>query len=116
MSTNMDEIKSMFERMTVEIDNFNVRQNQLEAQHEKALVELKESIEETRRFDRGKSTEGQDGGGEVYTPSGYPMAWLPPSTGSPPMPSCSPARVHAGVGSIPQYAATMGPVPQPAQV
>lgn len=70
----MDEIKSMFERITLEIANFNVRQNQLEAQHEKALAELKKSIEETRRFDRGKSFEGQDKGNEVDTPSGNPMA------------------------------------------
>ena len=55
MTSEMNEIKSMFERMTIEIANLTVRQTQWENQHEKAFGELKESLEEARRGDRGRS-------------------------------------------------------------
>ncbi|WMV14349.1 hypothetical protein MTR67_007734, partial [Solanum verrucosum] len=53
MGSEMNDIKSMFERMTIEIANLTVRQTQWENQHEKAFGELKESLDEVRRFDRG---------------------------------------------------------------
>ncbi|KAG5621432.1 hypothetical protein H5410_006650 [Solanum commersonii] len=45
--------------------NLAIRQTQWENQHEKAFGELKESLDEVRRFDRGKSVKGQDGSGEI---------------------------------------------------
>ncbi|KAG5620623.1 hypothetical protein H5410_005841 [Solanum commersonii] len=96
MGSEMNEIKSMFERMTIEIANLTVRQTQWETQHEKVFGELKESLDELRRFDRGKSVEGQDGSGEIYTPSGNPMAWVPPPVGRPTMPPYSPSGYPLG--------------------
>ncbi|WMV50037.1 hypothetical protein MTR67_043422 [Solanum verrucosum] len=90
MASKMNEIKSMSERMTIEIANLSVRQTQWENQHEKAFGELKESLDVGRRFYRGKSVEGQDGSGDIYTLSGYPMAWIPPPAGRPTMPLYSP--------------------------
>ncbi|WMV14992.1 hypothetical protein MTR67_008377 [Solanum verrucosum] len=81
MASEMNEIKSMFEKMTIEIVNLIVRQTQWENQHEKAFGELKESLDKVRRFDKGKSVEGQDSSGEIYTHSGNPMAWVPPLQG-----------------------------------
>ncbi|XP_075086129.1 F-box protein CPR1-like [Nicotiana tabacum] len=60
---NMDDIKSMFERMTVKVEKFSVRQTQLENQHERAFAELKESIDDVKMYDRGKGIEYMDGGG-----------------------------------------------------
>ncbi|KAG5632379.1 hypothetical protein H5410_004096 [Solanum commersonii] len=94
MTTYMNAIKSMMERMTVEIANFTMRQNQLEGQHEKAFAELKDSIDEVRRYDRGKNQEEVHdiGGGnkEIYTLSGNPMAWSPHVAGLPTIEQYSP--------------------------
>ncbi|WMV09583.1 hypothetical protein MTR67_002968 [Solanum verrucosum] len=93
MTTYMNEIKSMIERMKVEIANFTMRQNQLEGQHEKAFVELKDSIDELRRYDRGKNQEVHDTGGgntKIYTLSGNPMAWSPYVAGLPTIGQYSP--------------------------
>ncbi|KAH0696203.1 hypothetical protein KY289_013685 [Solanum tuberosum] len=108
MGSEMNEIKSMFERMTIEIANLTVRQTQWENQYEKAFGELKESLDEVRKFDRGKSVEGQDGSGEIYTPSGNPMAWVPSPVGRPTMPPYSPAGYPLGVNFMPQKSANMG--------
>ena len=107
MTSEMNEIKSMFERMTIEIANLTVRQTQWENQHEKAFGGLKESLEEARRGDRGKSAEGQDGGGEIYTPSENPMAWVPPLAGRPAMPPHSPTGYPLWVNFMPQNSANM---------
>ncbi|KAH0696227.1 hypothetical protein KY285_013059 [Solanum tuberosum] len=108
MGSEMNEIKSMFESMTIEIANLTVRQTQWESQHEKAFGELKESLDEVRRFDRGKSVEGQDGSGEIFTPSGNPMAWVPPPAWRPTMPPYSPSEYPLGVNFMPQSSANIG--------
>ncbi|KAH0682696.1 hypothetical protein KY290_021283 [Solanum tuberosum] len=108
MGSEMSEIKSMFEKMTIELSNLTVRQTQWENQHEKVFGELKESLDEVRRFDRGKSVEGQDGSGEIYTPSGNPMAWVPPPAGRPTMPPYCPAGYPLGVNFMPQSSANIG--------
>ncbi|KAH0693545.1 hypothetical protein KY285_020642 [Solanum tuberosum] len=70
------EIKEMLERMTMELANFLVRQNQIEDQHEKSFAELKEALEAVKRGDKGKAIEESKGNGEMYTPSVQPMAWV----------------------------------------
>ncbi|XP_019266920.1 PREDICTED: uncharacterized protein LOC109244312 [Nicotiana attenuata] len=102
---NMDEIKSMFERMTVEIANFSVRQTQLENQHERAFAELKESIDAVKRYDRGKGIEDLDGGGEIYTPTGNPAAWV---HGGVTTNQFSPVAYHLGFGPLPQFQGPRG--------
>jgi len=44
------EIKEMLERMTMELANFSVRQNQIEDQHEKSFAELKEALEAVKTW------------------------------------------------------------------
>ncbi|XP_019264304.1 PREDICTED: uncharacterized protein LOC109241930 [Nicotiana attenuata] len=102
---NMDKIKSMFERMTVEIANFSVRQTQLENQHERDFAELKESIDAVKRYDRGKGIEDLDGGGEIYTPTGNPAAWV---HGGITTNQFSPAAYHLGFGPLPQFQGPRG--------
>ncbi|KAG5618502.1 hypothetical protein H5410_018326 [Solanum commersonii] len=108
MTTDMNEIKSMMERMTVEIANFTMRQNQLEGQHEKTFAELKDSIDEVRRYDRGKNQEVHDTGGgnaEIYTPSGNPMAWLPHVAGLPPLGNTLRGFFAMGASPLPPFSA-----------
>jgi len=108
MTTDMNEIESMMERMTVEIANFTMRQNQLEGQHEKAFAELKDSIDEVRWYDRGKNREVHDTGGgnaEIYTPSGNPMAWLPHVAGLPTFGQYSPGGFAMGASPLPPFSA-----------
>lgn len=106
MAADMNEIKSMMERMTVEIANFTMRQAQLESQHEKALAELKESIEEVRRYDRGKNTEVPDtgcGNGEIYTPSGNPMGGYLILQGFPPLSNILQGGFAMGASPLPPF-------------
>ncbi|KAH0683132.1 hypothetical protein KY290_021721 [Solanum tuberosum] len=70
------EIKEMLERMTMELVNFSVRQNQIKDEHEKSFAELKEALEAVKRGDKGKAVEESKGNGEMYTPSVQPMAWV----------------------------------------
>ncbi|WMV07682.1 hypothetical protein MTR67_001067 [Solanum verrucosum] len=124
MTTDMNEIKSMMERMTMEIANFTMRQNQLEGQHEKAFTELKDSIDEVRKYDRGKNQEVHDTGenAEIYTPSGNPMALLPHVAGLPTFGQYSPGGFAMGASPLPTFSAQgdtmltrvpLGSIPQP---
>lgn len=70
MATDMTEIKSMLERITLEIVNVSMRQTQMEDHHEKSFAVLKESLEAARMTDKGKRAEVTEGGGDIYTPSG----------------------------------------------
>ncbi|KAG5616241.1 hypothetical protein H5410_016065 [Solanum commersonii] len=73
MANDMKEIKDMFDRMTVELANFTVRQNHSEEQHEKAIAGLRESLTTIQKANRGKGTNISEGPSETYTPSGNPM-------------------------------------------
>ncbi|KAJ8574380.1 hypothetical protein K7X08_026185 [Anisodus acutangulus] len=99
MGSDMNEIKSMFERMTVEMENFIVRQSQVEQQYEKAFAELKESIDEARRFDRDKEAEGVEKSGEIYTPSENHAALVPNTQGA----QFSLGGYQLGMGLTPSY-------------
>ncbi|PHT70421.1 hypothetical protein T459_25525 [Capsicum annuum] len=76
MSTDMSEIKSILEKVTLEMANFSLKQSQMEQQHEKSIVALRETLGGTQKFDRGKGVDGTNGGGEIYSPSRNPMAWM----------------------------------------
>lgn len=76
MSTDMSEIKSILEKVTLEMANFSLKQSQMEEQHEKSIVALRETLGGTQKFDRGKGVDGTNGGGEIYSPSRNPMAWM----------------------------------------
>ncbi|KAH0773850.1 hypothetical protein KY290_010987 [Solanum tuberosum] len=88
--------------LTLLLDKLNGKTNM------KRPLVSKESLDEVRRFDRGKSVEGQDGSGEIYTPSGNPMAWVPPPAGRPTMPPFSPTGYPLGVNFMPQNSSNMG--------
>ncbi|XP_015161375.1 uncharacterized protein [Solanum tuberosum] len=73
---DMKEIKDMLDRMTMEMANFTVRQNQIEAHHEKAFSELKQTLDAVKEKDKGKTVEEVDGAGgnpNMVTPGGYQM-------------------------------------------
>jgi len=76
MANEVRDIKEMLDRMTMELANFSVRQNQIEEQHEKSFAELKEALDAVKKNDKGKNHEETEGAGEIYTPSGQPMAWV----------------------------------------
>ncbi|KAG5612085.1 hypothetical protein H5410_023366 [Solanum commersonii] len=57
MATNMTEIKSMIERITLEMGNVSMRQTQIEDHHEKSFAILKESLEAAKMTDKGKKAE-----------------------------------------------------------
>lgn len=79
MASDMKDIKDMLDRLTMEMANFTVRQNQIEDNHEKSFAEMRESLEAVKRSEKGKVVADVDLAGELYTPSGNPMAWVPPS-------------------------------------
>ncbi|KAG5574395.1 hypothetical protein H5410_054529 [Solanum commersonii] len=75
MANDMTEIKAMFDRMTLEMANFTMRQNQIEEQHEKAIAALRESINTAITNEKGKGVTSSEAPGDIYTPSGNPMVW-----------------------------------------
>ncbi|KAH0716770.1 hypothetical protein KY285_012801 [Solanum tuberosum] len=86
MVNDMTEIKAMFDRMTLEMANFTMRQNQIEEQHENAIAALRESINTATTKEKGKGVTSSEAPGDIYTPSGTPMVWATTvSTGNPPM-------------------------------
>jgi len=101
-------IKEMLERMTMELANFLVRQNQIEDQHEKSFAELKEALEAMKRGDKGKDVEESKGNGEMYTPSVQPMAWVSAThtEGTPTM--VTPGGYQLGMGFTPQFQTPLG--------
>lgn len=48
MAADMAEVLNRLDRMTIDIVNFGMRQNQLEFVHERSFQEIKESIDEGR--------------------------------------------------------------------
>ncbi|KAH0679674.1 hypothetical protein KY284_020759 [Solanum tuberosum] len=102
------EIKEMLERMTMELANFLVRQNQIEDQHEKSFAELKEALEAVKRGDKGKAVEESKGNGEMYTPSVQPMAWVSAThtEGTPTMVTLGGYQFR--MGFIPQFKTPLG--------
>ncbi|WMV14797.1 hypothetical protein MTR67_008182 [Solanum verrucosum] len=104
---DMKEIKNMLDRMTMEMANFTVRQNQIEAHYEKTFSELKQTLDAVKEKDKGKTVEEVDGG-EIYTPSGHPMAWVSASQagGNPNM--VTPGGYQMGMGSLHQLQSPIG--------
>ncbi|XP_059315524.1 uncharacterized protein LOC132066177 [Lycium ferocissimum] len=75
MASDLLEIRSLLQQMTREMASFSARQDQLEVNHERSLRELKQSVEEGRRPERGKdplSTIPED---ELYSPSDNPLIY-----------------------------------------
>uniref|UniRef100_M1DR02 Uncharacterized protein n=1 Tax=Solanum tuberosum TaxID=4113 RepID=M1DR02_SOLTU len=108
MANEIRDIKEMLDRMTMELANFSVRQNQIEEQHEKSFAELKEALDAVKKNDKGKNHEETEGAGEIYTPSGQPMAWVSASQtgGAPTM--VTPGGYQLGMGPSPQFQSPLG--------
>lgn len=73
MARELKEIKDILERVTRNMINFTMRQNQIKEQYQKVTASLKETIEATQRSNKEKGATTTDGGGEIYTPSRNPL-------------------------------------------
>ena len=62
MDTDITEIKSILERITLETTNVSMRQTQMEDHHEKTVAILKKTLEAAKMTNIG--------GEDIYTPSG----------------------------------------------
>ncbi|KAG5622560.1 hypothetical protein H5410_007778 [Solanum commersonii] len=74
MTNDMIEIKAMLDRMTLEMANFTMRQNQIEEQHENAIAALRESINTATTEEKRKGVTSSEAPGDIYTPSENPMS------------------------------------------
>lgn len=69
---------------------------------------LKEALDAVKKNDKGKNHEETEGAGEIYTPSGQPMAWVSASQtgGAPTM--VTPSGYQLGMGPLPQFQSPLG--------
>ncbi|KAF3619469.1 putative E3 ubiquitin-protein ligase LOG2 [Capsicum annuum] len=67
------EIRTLLQKIFMEMSSFSTRQDQLEMQHEKTLRELQLSMEERRRAERRKEIPKSIEEGELYSPSDNPL-------------------------------------------
>lgn len=63
----------------MEIANFSIRQDQLEANHEKSFNELREAIQRGKKPERGKDHIPSSTPGELYSLSDTPLTLSSPS-------------------------------------